>query len=98
MAKRTQKRNAMVSWIEQSFEYQGASSTARLLRPDPNDLSYSKRAWEKALGRWRDQLRMSVALRAGEGATASPEKTSGGAVDSEAALSLVDPRRDPRGD
>ena len=65
LARRMQKRVAVIQYIETTQDFKNATASARLARPDPEDASYSKRTWERALGHWRARVRSSAAQRGG---------------------------------
>jgi len=59
-SRRTAKRCCIIQHIKETEYFKNATECARLQKPDPNDTSYSKRTWEKALYSWRQQLRSSI--------------------------------------
>jgi len=66
LARRTQKRLAVIQYIETTQEFKDATVAARDARPDSEDASYSKRQREKALAHWRSRVRSSAAQRGGD--------------------------------
>jgi len=59
-SRRAEKRCLIIQHIKETEYFKNATECARLQEPDPNDTSYSKRGWDKALSSWRQQLRSSV--------------------------------------
>ena len=57
-------RRATVSYVKSTWEYKAsAANSSRPSTPNPEDRDVSKRAWEKSIQTWRQDLKDLIAAR-----------------------------------